>query len=95
MNRREILKGLATSLALAAVPIPLPPAEVVTEVYGYSPAMQALGTLEYLNRIKKDILTRIVNPPMLMAEDGTLTAFRQTHLIEALGHVNQLLEDMS
>ena len=88
MNRRELFKGLAAALAAAHIPFP---AEE-HPAYGRSPLMDALPDLQYLNRLRADLLNRIIHPPLIIHEDGTLEQMPTTAVEEALGYVNKLLD---
>jgi hypothetical protein len=48
------------------------------EVYGRSPAMKVLPTIKALNEMKKSIIRgaqMVVNPPIMLTDDGSLQAF--------------------
>lgn len=62
MNRRELFKGLAAALVVANLPLPIE--QLLT-----LPDSEAIA---YLKRLKLELLDKLVNPPMIMHEDGRI-----------------------
>lgn len=82
MNRRELFKGLAASLAAASIPIPALLSLPDTEI------------LRYLKRVRLDLLDKIANPPRIMHEDGRTEMMSTEVQQEALRHVVALIEEL-
>lgn len=92
MNRRELFKGMAAAFAAASIPLPF--SEPLDDLYGVSPAVQALGMVKYLNRVKADLIHRITNPPALL-DGNTIRSLPTTNDQVALQYVIKFLEELN
>src|SRR5690606_3841531 len=62
------------------------------EIYGRGPAMMALSAIKVLNQEKKDMLKqgqRVVDPVLLMHDDGVLDTFSLKPGAQNIGGVNK------
>lgn len=84
MNRRELFKGLAAFAVVASLPLP---AMAVVE------AMPRSEALAFLLKIRQDYLYKLVNPPMIMHEDGRLETLPQDHVRDILKFLDQAIEE--
>jgi hypothetical protein len=90
MNRRELFKGLAATLVIANIPLPIE--ELVA-----APQSEVMA---YLMRSKADILERLINPPVVINRFGTITysaenAEISANLRLALEHINRLMTELA
>jgi hypothetical protein len=68
------------------------------EVYGRSPAMTVLADIKSANEMQKTLLRtgqKIADPPMLLSEDGSLTAFNLTPGAYNYGALGPLGEELA
>lgn len=85
MNRRDLFKGLAAALVAANIPFPI---EQLID-------LPQPDTIKYLNRVRVDLINLITRPPCTLHEDGRLEIMSVEHHVEALGHVNKLIKELS
>ena len=76
MDRRELLKGLLTAIAVAKIPLVIP----------------ASPDNACLLRLRQHLIERIIWPVMIMHEDGTLTIRSTKTDEQMLAWVQLLLE---
>lgn len=84
MNRRELFKGLAATLAAASIPFPI-------EALIPLPDSQVLA---YLKKVRLDLMNHIIYPPMIMHENGQIERMTTEVQVEALRHVSKLIEEL-
>lgn len=84
MNRRELFKSMAAALAAVAVPC-------TVEALAETPNPDIL---RYLRRVQQNLMTKVVNPPMIMREDGTVTTPPMETWHEALTWVNRAITEL-
>ena len=85
MNRRELFKGLGALLVVANMPLPV---QALIEL----PEPEAL---RYLKRLQLDLLEKIVNPPCIMHENGTIERMSIVPQQECLAYIDGLIREMS
>jgi hypothetical protein len=90
MNRRELFKGLAATLIIANIPLPV-------EQLIAAPQSEVMS---YLMRAKLDILHKLTNPPMIINHFGVITYDGTDHDLHsnlrlALTHINRLMMELA
>lgn len=85
MNRRELFKGFAAVCVAASIPFDVEALITVPDS----------DVTKYLKTVKDDLMNKIIYPPAIMSEDGTLTMMSTDGWVEALRHINILLKELN
>jgi hypothetical protein len=90
MNRRDLFKGLAATLVVINIPLPIE--QLV--------AASQSEVMSYLMKAKLEIIHKLVNPPVIINHFGVITydgtdkeLFSNLRL--ALDHINRLITELA